>query len=336
MIGMLNLDAPNAQLAQPLPEMLDEVSLIFERQLASELSAVNALCAHVERYRGKMLRPTLVLVSGMATTQREAASHEPFNSRRHLVLAAVVEMIHMATLVHDDVLDEAQVRRSGATLNHLRGNEAAVMLGDFLISNAFHLCSTLGDSNINLALGAITNTVCTGELVQLHNRNNFDIDEATYFDIIRRKTASLIGACCEMGAMLSDAPDPTTAAMRRFGEALGIAFQIQDDLLDLTGEETTVGKTLGKDLDKGKLTLPIIRHLAAVNDHKRAVALETITSGDVNALRRQLRGSGAVESSQATAAALVQNAKDELAAMSLSPAGALLDALADAVIDRKS
>jgi octaprenyl-diphosphate synthase len=336
MISMLNLDAPKAQLAQPLAELLDEVALIFERQLASELSAVNALCTHVERYRGKMLRPTLVLVAGMASAKDAQTPDEPAVSRKHLVLAAVVEMIHMATLVHDDVLDEARVRRNAATLNHLRGNEAAVMLGDFLISNAFHLCSTLGDPSINLALGAVTNTVCTGELVQLHNRNNFDIDEATYFDIIRRKTASLIGACCEMGAALSEAPASTLAAMRRFGEGLGVAFQIQDDLLDLTGEESTVGKSLGKDLDKGKLTLPMIRHLAAVDAHKRARALETVQAGDVNALRLQLRESGAVESSRATAAALVANAKNELSAMTLSPAGALLEALADAVINRKS
>lgn len=337
MIGMLNLDEPEAQLARRLPELLDEVALIFERQLASELSAVNALCTHVERYRGKMLRPTLVLVSGMATGKRGAPpGDEPAVTRRHLVLAAVVEMIHMATLVHDDVLDEAEVRRSGATLNHLRGNEAAVMLGDFLISNAFHLCSTLTEPAVNLALGAVTNTVCTGELVQLHHRNNFDLDEATYFDIIRRKTGSLIGACCELGAAVSEAPESTAAGLRRFGESLGIAFQIQDDLLDLTGEETTVGKTLGKDLDKGKLTLPIIRHLAAVSERKRGAALEMIEARDLGALRLQLRESGAVESTRATAEALVTNAKNELRDISLSPAGALLEALADAVINRKA
>lgn len=335
MIGMLNLDSPHSQLAQPLADLLEEVALIFERQLASELSAVNALCTHVERYRGKMLRPTLVLVSGMATA-RNASADEPTVSRKHLVLAAVVEMIHMATLVHDDVLDEAKVRRNAATLNHLRGNEAAVMLGDFLISNAFHLCSTLGDPTINLSLGSITNIVCTGELVQLHNRNNFDIDEATYFDIIRRKTASLIGACCEWGANLSEAPEASALAMRRFGEALGVAFQIQDDLLDLTGEESMVGKTLGRDLAKGKLTLPLIRHLGSASPAVRASTLETIKAGHVDALRTQLIESGAVDSSKATAESLVADAKAELTTLTPSPASALLDALADAVINRKS
>lgn len=306
---------------------LAAVEALFEEELRSDLPCVNALVRHVSRFRGKMLRPTLVLLSGRAAGRLTEA---------HVVLATVVEMVHMATLVHDDVLDEAEVRRSAATLNHLRGNEAAVMLGDFLISNAFHLCSTLGDPAINLALGAVTNTVCTGELVQLHNRNNFDLDEATYFDIIRRKTASLIGACCELGATLSGAPAQTAAVLGRFGEALGIAFQIQDDLLDLTGEEATVGKSLGKDLDKGKLTLPIIRHLAAASPANRELALEAIVERNVQALRMHMRESGAVESTRATADALVANAKNELATLSLAPAGALLEALADAVVDRTS
>jgi octaprenyl-diphosphate synthase len=336
MIGMLNLDEPKLQLAQLLAEQLDEVALIFERQLASELSAVNALCTHIERYRGKMLRPTLVLVSGLASApQRERSASTPIN-RRHLVLAAVVEMIHMATLVHDDVLDEAQVRRSAATLNHLHGNEAAVMLGDFLISNAFHLCSTLGDPAINLVLGSITNTVCTGELVQLHHRYDFEIAEATYFDIIRRKTASLIGGCCELGAMLAEAPLATSQSLKRFGETLGIAFQIQDDVLDLTGEETTVGKTLGRDVDKGKLTLPMIRHLDTLDAIERAVVLNTIKAGDADSLRTQLLASGAVESSRRAAEALVAEAKAELATIPNSPARELLDALADAVVNRQS
>jgi len=347
MIGLLNHDSPGAPLTQPLAGLIEEVALMFERQLASELHPVNALCAHVERYRGKMLRPTLVLVTGMATspiggegiselveTPSEAGA---LGVRRgHLVLAAVVEMIHMATLVHDDVLDEAEIRRGAATINHLRGNEAAVILGDFLISNAFHLCSTLAEPAINLALGAVTNTVCAGELQQLHHRNNEELDEATYFDIIRRKTASLIGACCELGATISGAPDSVVAAMRRFGEVLGTAFQIQDDLLDITGEESAAGKTLGRDLDKGKLTLPLIRHVAASSPAQRAEFLMALKRGDVMAIRAQLLHSGAVNSSRATADALIADAKRELLCLPTSPARTVLDALADAVTRRTS
>src|SRR3954470_17406277 len=170
MTGMLDTDATHRHVATLLREQLEQVTLIFERQLASDMSAVNTLCRHVERYRGKMLRPTLVLLSGLA------AGGEPCDgsalTEKHRIIAAVTEMIHMATLVHDDVLDEALIRRQGATVNHLWGNETAVILGDYLISNAFHLCSTAGDPAINLALGQITNTLCEGELVQLHHRND--------------------------------------------------------------------------------------------------------------------------------------------------------------------
>ena len=205
---MLNLDAVHQPIAALLAEQLDQVTLIFERQLASDMSAVNNLCMHVENYRGKMLRPMLVLLSGLAAGSETAEENgTALLTERHRIVAAVTEMIHMATLVHDDVLDEARIRRRGSTVNHLWGNETAVILGDYLISNAFHLCSTVGDPAINLALGQVTNTLCEGELVQLHHRNDYSIDEATYLEIIRRKTASLIGECCRLGAQLSDADE---------------------------------------------------------------------------------------------------------------------------------
>src|SRR5690606_17219672 len=132
------------------------------------------------------------------------------SSERHRILATVVEMVHMATLVHDDILDDAQMRRRGATINHLSGNEAAVMLGDYLISHAYHLCSSLDDQAVSRAVARTTNTVCEGELLQLANRGNGELDERTYFEIIRRKTASLCGLCCRLGASLAGA-EPETA-----------------------------------------------------------------------------------------------------------------------------
>jgi octaprenyl-diphosphate synthase len=328
MSSLLDISTRHAALAQSLRADLEEVWLIIERQLASDLTAVNALCKHIEQYRGKMLRPTLVLLGGTAG----GGSREI--TERHRVLAAVVEMIHMATLVHDDVLDEAEFRRGGATVNHLRGNEAAVMLGDYLISNSFHLCSTLGDPAINLALGEVTNTVCAGELVQLHHRDNYSIDEQTYFEIVRRKTASLIGECGRLGAKLSGSSDPICNAMHGYGSALGVAFQIQDDLLDLTGDQRIVGKSLGKDLDKGKLTLPIILHLAAAEPSERSETLRLIEQGEADLLRLKLLDSGAVEHSRREATNLVDEAKAQLDALPPSPARDLMFDLADAVISR--
>jgi octaprenyl-diphosphate synthase len=332
MSGMLHLGAAHQPLAAVLEQQLEQVTFIFERQLASDMSAVNSLCMHVEQYRGKMLRPTLVLLSGLA------AGPQPCDgsilSDKHRAIAAVTEMIHMATLVHDDVLDEADVRRRGATVNALWGNEAAVILGDYLISNAFHLCSTVGDPAINLALGQITNTLCEGELVQLHHRNNYSIDEATYLEIVRRKTASLIGECCRLGAMLSGAADHILRRLRDFGERLGIAFQIQDDLLDLVGDQDVVGKSLGKDLAKGKLTLPVIYHLATVSQHERGETLRIIERRDAISLRSHLLASGAVERTSHTARGLVDDAKTGLTHVEPGPARDLLADLAEAVISR--
>jgi octaprenyl-diphosphate synthase len=330
MLDLATIDRPIAEL---VARELDAVSVLFERQLASELSAVNSLCMHVEQYRGKMLRPTLVVLSGLAG-RGEPCDGSVLNDAIRTV-ATVVEMIHMATLVHDDVLDEAEVRRRGATVNHLWGNEMAVMLGDYLISNAFHLCSTIGDPAVNLALGSVTNTLCEGELAQLHHRNDLGLDEDTYLEIIRRKTASLIGACCRLGASLAGATEEASAALERAGIALGIAFQIQDDLLDLVGDEEVVGKSLGQDLVKGKLTLPVIAHLCAADQRERGRALRMIETADAAGLRQCLVESGSVAASRATAARFVEDAKADLALLPASAARDLLAALADSVISRR-
>ncbi len=330
---MLNLAALDLPIANVLDEHLEEVAVILERQLASDLSPVNTPCCHVEQYRGKLLRPTLVLLSGLATGK------PPWDGSRltqpHRVLAAVVEMIHIATLVHDYVLDEAQIRRGVVTLNYLRGNETAVMLGDYLISNAFHLCSSLMDPRINLCLGEVTNTLCAGELLQLHHRDDLDIDEPTYLEIVRRKTASLIGECCRLGAMVSEAPDDVTDAMYRFGVRVGIAFQIQDDLLDMTGDEAIVGKSLHRDLDSGKVTLPLIRYLASANRSEVPEVRRLFAQGRAEKLRLLLIESGAVQDALGEAQRLVEQAKTELSMLPSGAARDLLATLADTVIHRR-
>ena len=350
---MLNLDAVHQPLAALIAEQLDQVMVIFERQLASDMSAVNALCMHVEQYRGKMLRPTLVMLAGLAvadeTSKHQNAERSKHGSdlnvtfqrfdvltEKHRIVAAVTEMIHMATLVHDDVLDEADVRRRGATVNHLWGNETAVILGDYLISNAFHLCSTVGDPAINLALGNVTNTLCEGELVQLHHRDDYSIDERLYLEIVERKTASLIGECCRLGAMLSGGDERTCKALQNFGRLLGVAFQIQDDLLDLIGDQALVGKSLGKDLDKGKLTLPLIYYIDSVAAEQRGETLRMIMQRDGAALRLRLIESGAVRRTTEKARELVEHAKGELHLLPDTPARQLLSAMAETVITRVS
>src|SRR5688500_7395855 len=236
-----------AGLIDSIAPQLAAVERRFEQELAGDLPCVNALVKHVSRFRGKMLRPTLVLLAGRACGGLTDA---------HVTVATVVEMVHMATLVHDDVLDEAELRRKGATLNHLRGNEAAVLLGDYLISHSYHLCSSLDSQFASRLIARTTNQVCEGELLQIQNRNNLALDEETYFEIITRKTASLVATCCLLGARFAGATERRTSQLELFGLSLGIAFQIQDDILDLVGDVSSVGKTLGIDIEKGKLTLP--------------------------------------------------------------------------------
>ena len=360
------LDPRDESIAENLREELSRVERRFVDELASDLPCVNRLVKHVERYRGKMLRPTLVLLSARAV-QPEAAISSPAGSNGSAgdaycdreVVAAVVEMVHMATLVHDDILDDADIRRRGATVNRLVGNESAVMLGDYLISHAYHLCNTLDRPWIGRAFSAATNTVCEGELLQLSNRRNWSLDEATYREIIRRKTASLCGVCCRLGARLQGVDDAAIRHLGRFGEQLGEAFQIVDDLLDLTGDEATVGKTLGRDLDKGKLTLPLLRMLAAVPENERASAAAlldrlsdagsepTPANGDatpndaaVRADSRQLLNllgqTGALDASFEQARCLVDRAKACLTEVAAdSPARRTLLSMADRVIERR-
>lgn len=307
----------------------------FAAELVSDLPCVNDLVSHIERYRGKMLRPRLVLMSGMTCGPEGVGV-------AHRVLATVVEMVHMATLVHDDILDEAQVRRRGRTINHLEGNEAAVMLGDYLISHAYHLCSSLDDPAVSRAIAQTTNTVCEGELLQLANRNNWSLDEGTYVEIIRRKTASLTGTCCRLAASLAGGTDGMAEALSVYGENVGIAFQIIDDVLDLVGDERTVGKTLGRDLEKGKPTLPLIRCLCAGDDRTRRRLLDVLARdgmGIEQARLRQVRhlvaASGALDQARAHAERLIEQAKASLEALPDSPVRSLLLSTADAVLTRR-
>ena len=275
-----------------------------------------------------MLRPALVMLSGLAVSGDSL-------KESHRMMGAVVEMIHMATLVHDDVLDDAGIRRGGKTINALHGNEMAVMLGDYLISNAFHLCSLIDDPEINRSLGEVTNTLCEGELIQLGHRNDHTLDEVVYNTIVEKKTASLIGVSCRMGGILSGASPDEVTCMGRFGIAAGVAFQITDDVLDLVGVQEVVGKSIGKDLDKGKLTLPVILSLASADTQKRGVLFELLKSCDLVGLKSVLTEDGSVSLALNRARDLVRDAKLALNTINPSPARDLLATLADGILDRK-
>ena len=313
----------------PIREHLAASERVFDDELASDLSFVGEMCDIVRSYRGKMLRPALLLLSA------EAAGGV---RREHHTLAAVVEMVHMATLVHDDVLDEAAERRRQPTIRSISGNTAAVLLGDYLISHAFHLCSGLRDQRASRRVGATTNTVCEGELLQNHHRGNLALREEEYYDIVRRKTGALTAVACELGAAHAGAEDPVVAAMHDFGMAAGVAFQIVDDLLDIAGEQREVGKSLGRDVALGKATLPVIHCLAstsAIAKSEVASMLRGERPHDARRLATLLRETDSMEYAMDAARAQVEMALTKLSSLSPSEAKASLTSLAELITHRR-
>jgi octaprenyl-diphosphate synthase len=317
-----------ADLYAPIHEDLARVEQIFDAELLSDHPFVNELCDRVRRYRGKMLRPALLLLCGKGCGYLVSAHH---------TLAAVVEMVHVATLVHDDVLDQAEIRRRQDTVNAVRGNETAVLLGDYLISHAYHLCGSLHDQYAARMIASTTNTVCEGELLQVHHRSKLQLSEAEYFNIIRSKTAALTGTCCALGARYAGGDDDTVDCMREFGLSAGVAFQIVDDILDLVGDENRTGKTLHRDLDLGKLTLPIIHSLANAHPQRRrrlASALLEPAGKLSQDVVDTLQETGSIEYAFAKARRCVQTALDQLDLLPQSPARDSLVGMAEFILRR--
>jgi octaprenyl-diphosphate synthase len=322
--------ARSSGLVDPIERDLEEVERILARTLASRRPHVAQLVAHVGQYRGKRLRPTLLLLTARACGKLTPAHH---------VLAAVVEMIHTATLVHDDVLDDAAVRRHVATVNAAWGNHASILLGDYLFTQSFYLASTLGDARACQWIGQATNRVCEGELQQIRERGNLELTEAEYLDIIDGKTAELTACCCRLGALFSGAAENVVEHLARFGRALGMAFQIADDLLDLVGEEKRTGKSLGTDLEQQKLTLPLIRLLQGASEEV-GPRLQQILRSPGNhkreALHPYLADGEALAYARRRAVEFAEQARTELQCLPPSPGRAILEKLTERVVHRDS
>jgi octaprenyl-diphosphate synthase len=319
-----------SSLYAPIAVELAEAERIFQMELGSRFPFVQRLVDQCADFQGKRLRPALVLLSGRACG---------LLSESHPVLAAVVELIHTATLVHDDVLDEAMIRRHAATVNAEWGNETAVLLGDYLFTHAFHLAASLDSTRACRWIGHATNRVCEGEMQQVHHRGNLDLGESDYFSIIEGKTAELTAVSCRLGASYAGAPESTVAALDRYGRNLGIAFQIADDVLDIWGDERVTGKSLGTDLEKQKLTLPIIHLLKEVEPTAAAAIRGWLTDGDAE-LRRRLRPhldeTGALDYAWQYARHHAKQASEALDFLADSDAKSVLRSLAHYVVRRAS
>ncbi len=302
---------------------------VLRSELQSEDPYVDQLVKHAFRLGGKRLRPALLLLAAKAAGKV---------TREHIVLAAVVEMIHTATLVHDDVLDEATIRRHGETINARNDNEASVLVGDFLFTHAFSLAASLETTFACQTIGRSTNIVCAGELRQIHSRGNYSLSEGEYLSIIDGKTAELCACCCRLGAHYADSSATIEDAFDRYGRHLGLAFQIADDLLDLVGEESQAGKSLGSDLKKQKPTLPLIQLLATcseVEQHEILALCHREGSEARHALAARMERSGAVEYAHHRAQEHAAQALAELRAVPDSGAKGVLAELTRLVVTRR-
>lgn len=307
---------------------MQRVDALIRRRLASDVVLINQIADHIIASGGKRLRPMLhVLAAGAAG----------YSGEHHTKLAAIIEFIHTSTLLHDDVVDESDLRRGRKTANALWGNAASVLVGDFLYSRSFQLMVELDDMRIMRILADTTNTIAEGEVLQLLNIGNADVNEAAYLAVIERKTAVLFAAATELGGILGGLPEDQVQALRRYGMELGYAFQIADDLLDYTSDAGTLGKNIGDDLAEGKPTLPLIYALEkAAPDLARSLR-HAIEHGGLDSLDRiiaSIRDSGALERTQERAVGHATAARQALQCLAPSAHRDALAALADYSVQR--
>ena len=318
-----------AELYTPIRDELSQVEEILRRELTSSHPFVDRLVKHGFRLGGKRLRPALVLLAGKTCGEI---------SQDHMVLAAAMELIHTATLIHDDVLDEASMRRHLDTVNARWDNEASVLLGDYLLARSIGLVGAVDTTFACEVIGNASREMCEGELRQIGARGNYNLGEDEYLDIIGNKTAALCACCCLLGAHYSGAGEQSQQALARYGRHLGLAFQVVDDVLDVSGDEATMGKSLGTDLVKQKATLPLIRLLETASKADRSELMAILSNSD-NHRRETLipwfNKYDAIEYSRQKAAELTHLAAAELDHLAQGPIVDTLRRLAEFVVSRR-
>ena len=326
----------NSRPALRLPEIqplvaadMEAVNRLIRARLSSDVVLINQISEHIIAAGGKRLRPMLVLLAARALG---------YAGSDHLQMAAIIEFIHTSTLLHDDVVDESDLRRGRKTANALWGNAASVLVGDFLYSRSFQLMVELDRMPVMRILANTTNAIAEGEVLQLLHVHNPDTDEAAYLRVIERKTAVLFAAATRLGALLAGGSEAQQEAMERFGLALGYAFQIADDVLDYTADAATLGKNLGDDLAEGKATLPLIHALTRVDASTRERIARAIEEGDTAALPeivQAIRASGSLDYSQQVARRYADEAIRALESLPESPQLAALRGLAVYSVERE-
>ncbi len=308
---------------------LTEIDRFISQELQSDISFINQLVAYVLTAGGKRIRPLLVLLAAHAFQHQK---------KQHVELASAIELIHTATLLHDDVVDSSSLRRGLETANSIWGNEASVLVGDFLYSRAFQLIVKLQHLPILTIFSNATNLIAEGEVLQLMNCHNPDTSEISYYDVITRKTAKLFEVATQTGAALcTDDPD-YLAAMQQYGLNLGIAYQLIDDVLDYSASAEQTGKNMGNDLTEGKPTLPLIHALTKSTAAETALlrnAIETGSTTDLTSIVKIIESTGAIEYTANAAKHHANQAREALTRIPESPYRDALHRLAGFVVERR-
>jgi octaprenyl-diphosphate synthase len=321
---------PVERLAALVGEELQAVDTVIHSRMASEAALIPQVTAHLVDSGGKRLRPLITLV---------AARQYGYRGREHLKLAAAVEFIHTATLLHDDVVDGSGMRRGRPAANTVWGNKPSILVGDFLFSRAFQLMVETGSTAVLAVLANASAVIAEGEVMQLRSSKNLAISETDYLKVISAKTAELFAAAAEAGALIADAGPAHAQAMRAYGHNLGIAFQLVDDALDYSGRQAVMGKSVGDDFRECKVTLPIILSLLDASEEERRFWRKTIEvsvqeEGDLSRAIEFLERGGALAATVERARRYARDARD---ALSIAPDGEIKSALAeiaDFVVER--
>jgi octaprenyl-diphosphate synthase len=304
------------------------VNALIRARLSSDVVLINQIAEHIVGSGGKRLRPMLVLLAAKAAA---------YDGAHDALLAAIVEFIHTATLLHDDVVDESDLRRGRKTANAVWGNAASVLVGDFLYSRSFQLMVEADDMRVMRILADTTNRIAEGEVLQLLNVHNPDVDEPAYLRVIERKTAVLFSAATQLGGLLGGVPAEQEQALADYGMNLGFAFQIADDVLDYVSDAGTLGKNIGDDLAEGKTTLPLIYAIERAQPEQAASLRRAIETGGLDSLDNiigAIRDSGSIERARRRAQHYADAAKAALSTLPHSEARDALQVLADYALQR--
>ncbi|TFH64057.1 MAG: polyprenyl synthetase family protein [Candidatus Zixiibacteriota bacterium] len=314
-----------------LHDDLKKVEQQFKQDLASDVYLIRKVGEYVFGSGGKRMRPILLLLSARLAN---------YQGSQHIGLASVVEFIHTATLLHDDVVDGAVLRRGQDSANAVWGNEASVLVGDFLFAKSFSIMVRAGNLEILRILSDATTQMAEGEVQQMISTCDLDLEEEQYLHVVRDKTAILIAAACEVGGVLGGLPPKDVASLAAFGMEIGVAFQLMDDALDYVADQAEFGKASGHDLEEGKMTLPLIHALRQATTVERErvaeiVAMETLSDSDLQTVIELIHRYDGIGYTQARAAQLSASAKLHLQIFPASESRSALEVVADYVVSRR-